>query len=633
MGVTFPEQTLIEPAESKVAKLHTPDIARHEASRMLDKYKAMSPSAYNFLERIYRGQINHFEMPEPSKEGYNTATNILESFFSRALDTGLMRDITFSPPGEQPIQEEGFPILGRSAFFHEVLQKVAPNGKYEGASLQLGMFDIKDLRGADFAVEGSPHRSADLIVNRSAKAIQQAIDEVWQEFDLGKDQSRDYYFGRYGGDEFVLALIGDFKQVSGKADIKAEIESRVKRHLATRGGYYRKNKGIVQEEILLKGDKVDWIDITKDSPSPIRDTTLSYLSRGLILNQEQAMKIQGRRTSSIEAIENSIYPTDIQEEKNEHEKMRKKILHLAKMHPELATALFLAEDLDLKEQKVRYDEQRKSSTPRAEDHNPVVKHRREAILHFIENIVYDKLLGDTVYSKYDFQEHVTRGEVREMYVVDLKFIKEMNDYISYVDADDAIVTLWNKISSSIKPEEREHLIFGRYGGTFLIGVRGDPKVLSESTRKAIASIQNLSSSLGQNEAERKIQLPLGNAHVLIKPEDPISSYHDVLIAAEDNFYDSIISLLRAQKYLSRMHPTALMFDSIVKIEFFEGKATLDTLLWQFFNGKRWDERINKLLNRIKQQKIIPADIQEELMRDIEAFMINRIKRIPSFIHR
>ena len=87
---------------------------------------------------------------------------------------------------------------------------------------------------------------------------------------------------------------------------------------------------------------------------------------------------------------------------------------------------------------------------------------------YINNIVYDRLLGEKVTAFQDFTEHLTKGLFKEMFMFDMKMIKEFNDVQSIATGDQAIVTLWNSIGNQIGPEDFAKVMCFRRGSTFTV---------------------------------------------------------------------------------------------------------------------------------------------------------------------
>lgn len=87
---------------------------------------------------------------------------------------------------------------------------------------------------------------------------------------------------------------------------------------------------------------------------------------------------------------------------------------------------------------------------------------------FVQEIMYDRLLGEKVTGFQDCVDHMVRGDMKELYMFDMKGIKEFNDVQSLATGDQAIATLWNNIAnSSVKiliklcvSAEAVHLLWG-----------------------------------------------------------------------------------------------------------------------------------------------------------------------------
>lgn len=169
------------------------------------------------------------------------------------------------------------------------------------------------------------------------------------------------------------------------------------------------------------------------------------------------------------------------------------------------------------------------------DHDVGTTLRQETVLKLIERSIFYPLLGDAVYSRFDFQEHFNRNSFSEVMVFDLKFIKEVNDGMSYADADSAIVNLWKNIKNSIKESDRRKIYIARFGGSFILGIKKGERIIPE-TFEALQALGSSHLSILSHQTEQ-IEVPIGYSHFAKHDQTHMKG---VLDAASDIFYLRLI---------------------------------------------------------------------------------------------
>jgi len=133
---------------------------------------------------------------------------LIKSHLLSGFDPGLSRSLRFYPSNEDGdvIHEEGAYVMRRSTFISEIEERLRQEVNKQGRLPRpnFSFIDISNVRSADVEVtQGS--KAADLLVNRAAKAIEQATIQFCQERGIEKKQHPT--IGRYGGDEFVIGWI------------------------------------------------------------------------------------------------------------------------------------------------------------------------------------------------------------------------------------------------------------------------------------------------------------------------------------------------------------------------------------------------------------------------------------------
>lgn len=355
--------------------------------------------------------------------------------------------------GQEQFQAPRTDTLRRSAFVHLINKWSVRRGK-PIVSIYLG--DIAGLRNADLMRDPEGNSAADILLNRTAAAVQKPLDEA------GLNEEHMAYACRYGGDEFAVALLGNWT-VQERAELNRAIPASV---------------GAIKElpselkPVKLKNDHLQRIDRPPEGLD--RDMFDWFLKRGLILDEESIKRIHdewGLGTDHRRAFEEyrlantkNIYPPEIIDADHVA-----KAAFLSSKHAEFADSIKAAG---------RLDEKLKAGTT-----------YRQGITEFIENVVYDQLLGENFYTFDDFQEHISMGNIDGVHVYDMKFIKEINDNLGLVRGDEVIQEFWEStIKPQIHPQDLEKLMFGRRGGTIFLGVRagaGGYPALQESTRRML----------------------------------------------------------------------------------------------------------------------------------------------------
>jgi len=268
--------------------------------RSIDEKKA--------LRRLYGKTIEVLQ--DPRETGAN-ATSIFETLCDHTFDPGALRDVScIVPVGEEkkPTRYEapGVPIHSRASLIGNVLEHIN-----EGAQkVEVGLVDLSDLRGADSPIVGQKYNPGDVLINKSVSAIRRAINNVWNSDpelrkSLGKQNpNHTYEVGRYGGDEFIFALIGTHTEAQ-----RQTIVMEIQKTLAEEKGYYKKIqvKTIPEEEggglkkveiweersIGLKkvsGESVvEWITLPENADE--KKLFIGYFERGLLLNNSELKRI------------------------------------------------------------------------------------------------------------------------------------------------------------------------------------------------------------------------------------------------------------------------------------------------------------------------------------------------------
>ncbi len=480
------------------------------------------------------------------------ATNILNGFRMKHLfDSSLLRDRKFFFK-EELVEVPGVSLFQRAAFISEVTRAV--ESRSDAAKKAFFMLDLAQLRAADLAVDLEGNHSADVILNSVVKNIISMCESVNKEM-VGADGSSRMVLipGRYAGDELIVGMVGDYTP----KDLE-NIQNVLYKAVTSLKGFYLQEDGVTikKKQVGLKNNSVTIIETGTEGSLEKRIFDF-YFQRGLILDQAEMAKTKQKFADLNEfaAYEkehegHSIYP-------NLGMTVREKIEYLSLSHKELIVPMRLAHWIDAR------NESRSNFT--------------NTVLQFIENNLYDRLLLENIQSFTDFQDRIGNDEFSGVWAFDLKFIKEINDGLSFVDGDKAIEGLWKSISGFIQEEDRKKFVFARRGGTFVLGVRKG-EALSDQTLDAFGKLKSVALP------ELKLELPIGSCRVENNPQN----LGEVLDLVEQSAYVEILRFIVDKK----IDPAVQIFG---EEDSPETKVDKVGLIHNFFSGKRINERSRKAL--------------------------------------
>lgn len=447
--------------QQKSSIASNPEFQKKTVERAVSKASLISQEKQNALRRLFGDELDMLTIPETNKE--QGVTNIFESLFDGIFDGGTSKYRKCEIPGvAEPFEAGSVPILTRSAFITRVLQEHNVQNlhalKGEDYGVSIGLIDIHNLRGADFELPNQEDKPADVLINKAARAIRNAFDALHYTSDEDKRKNRSWEIGRYGGDEFVIGLFGSFTP-----EEKKQLYDEVQRQLALpeNNAYYQYilsdgDIEIKREPIQLKvgssGKVVEEIEFPKVGDKTLTDQRLvfrEYLERGLLLTNEEFQKVINKYSPNGAfdiALYRKDYPITSSQYPHGTDSLEKKIEHIQTQHPELAFYFDLAALLD-------------KTDPHADKG---VIARRQVLLETVESSLFDRLIGEAIYSRDQFQSYLRDDEFSMVATFDLKFIKEINEKATYADSDISIKKLWNKIQSCLEPGDREKVIVGRF---------------------------------------------------------------------------------------------------------------------------------------------------------------------------
>lgn len=561
------------------------------STRAQERYRNISPASKEFLENLYKTEKDESLKPffriMDQTDAVKDKTSLLQEILVHTIDSGMNQVRECKVNGTAYTENEVM-MVGRGYFTRRISQYVDQLTDNDTRQLSFLMTDVANLRGADFPVEGYVAKPADVMVNKVGRQLDNVVLEAC------KEKQVECLNGRYGGDEFMTALFGNYDQ---------QFINDLTKQLIDRFGqipaYYKGEDGnITEKHIELKDGQIPVITVPESGIQ--RDIFKNFLHRGIILNEAQINQIinkfsQGNDMSAaterlmayLHSQQNMrrLYPENIPEDN-----LVEKIKYLQSVHSELRWAFQYAGELD------------KAEEPFSVDQNHT---HRYALVRYIEDIMFDPLLRDNVYNRFDFQEHLSRGEFSNVIMIDLKFIKEINEDISFAHGDEAILTLWDRIKNSLSSEDRANVMAARYGGSIILGLRAGKKLSDEAKNK----LRSLTSLTLFEDTENKMTIPLGSVDYDLSDMTYMDTTNEaarmlfdrLLEDAENTWYDQVIDQLQNDSQLLNI-VNQQPVDS-VEVTLARGIETpYQKTLWHFFHGKRLVERCSRIMDRLNTEK-------------------------------
>ncbi len=558
--------------------------------------KDSSQMIQNALSRIYGGELASLQQPGADA----SATNLFLPLLTHIFDKRTLEKVECTVNGTL-ISEEATPIHTRSSFISKVLSE-------KNYPLTIARIDLKEFRNADFDVGNSNGvRPADVIINNTARAMREALKEVVSRNMTTPDLT--YEVGRYGGDEMVIAFGGG----GWTQQLQDEVMNTVFRNLAEKQGYYKDADGKIEAKPIQikknaehdtqgRDERVEWIEVPADD-----FMYREYMQRGLILNNVDFAREREKYTNVQGLFKTNLYKKDFPPGSSTitYPKLIKtvndKVDYLSKNHPEFAGYFNLAKTYDdqerfAKSKKPYYSSQSVGVVGKIRLPPPIIT-RQRVLLQIIENSIFDRLLGDMIYSRPHFIEHLGKREIGEMHVIDFKFLKEMNSAMTFADTDKTIKRLWKQINSAIPTEERKNVMISRFAGAIYIGVEKG-KELSDTCKQQLGKIT-------ERKMGKDYSVPLGTATMKIEDSD-IRKPHEIIeqleAASEKSYYSRLITDITKEEEKSQNTFIEKMMSLDIKAltERPYQPLTKVELYALALRGPRKDARIAKLLETIRQ---------------------------------
>jgi GGDEF domain-containing protein len=543
------------------------------------EYIKREENVENFLKNTYPNELKILENANLSK---NWTESVLHSFKLFTEDPGLSRESRFLNEDQTEEVVPGVSVLNRASLLHKTIENLA-NLPPENQDMSVMVLDIANLRQADLIVDNSTskNRYADIILNKVAAKIDDFVG-TFLSTDESIGENVKISFGRYGGDEFVVTICGKISEQD-----KESICELIRKEISTITGKYLEAGGTINiHNVNLKGDRVETIEMPRDSYEKV--VFLHFFKRGLIFDSAQIQKFMTRFTNLSGDIDEDLLENYLSKEESDYaiypidaSSLEEKISYLTKIKPELGLLVKVAQ---------KYDRENETKTA-------------IGVLNIVENIIFDPLLREHMLSFTEIYDSFVRNKVDQLYIFDLKFIKEINDNLGLVDGDEAIKSCWDQIKPNIAKEDASKISFGRRGGTFYLSVKTGEQISQETSQK----LENLDSITIFNETSNPVTVPIGKAYQdfrdvkkqIFKPE--IKEKVEIAYEFVDvDFYTKLLEIIEKTNFY----------------EITQNKFDLAIMIKKSLSGKRKEERLGILRKVIRDKYKNDSEKQDLVMGKI-----------------
>ncbi|KKP65731.1 MAG: hypothetical protein UR68_C0006G0026 [Candidatus Roizmanbacteria bacterium GW2011_GWA2_35_19] len=231
---------------------------------------------------------------------------------------------------------------------------------------------------------------------------------------------------------------------------------------------------------------------------------------------------------------------------------------------------------------------------------------RELILLFLEEVLFDRLVGTPIIPPEEFFSNLENGKYGNLFGFDVKFVKEVNDNVSYVDGDMMIKTLWDKIRLTLG-DQVDKFDIQRRGSTFIFALKKG-EIVENSIVNELRQITSLMVEVGSE----MIDLPLGIGEIVPSSSLPDinrkkqvrDSYEKLLNNLDSDFYSKLAMIFNQDtnfnesiyKLWQLVFPQKANFENNMFIYDIPLLAKLSRYL---FIGKRARERSGNMLATIQ----------------------------------
>ena len=536
---------------------------------------------YQFAYSIFQDEFNQIRELTPESPHF---TLLFDSVLNQAFDSNFLRAQEYTTKeGGELLRAQPAPMLNRNGWIHLVETQGTDNYDYF-------QFDIANFRQADLA------GSADYLLN----LIAGELNGIMQGFNQNRHIKDMGLVGRYGGDEFVLAMpkARSPEAQALLANIQAQIES-------LQGYYQNTDNRIEPANVRLKkeGDQpaIKKYEVKNDPTS--QNIFKTYLSRGVLLDQAEIDKImrqfEGKPAELEQFLADYKYDPDKLYGSKENLSEEAKIAFLIAKSQDFKSAFLLTDYLDdLSKERGEQAEDRPSRT--------------QSLIKFIEGAVFDRLLGD-IFSSYGvIKDGLLANEYEQLFSIDTKLLKEINTRDSYGDGDVMVRSVWEKISQCLG-DKRQHFEIARRGGTYILTLKKGAQV-SDSDLQPLRDLHEVEITLLNG---RKLKMPIGFSE--LKCTDAPTDYTKQKAWLDEQF---TLTQQAGQSWLTKILnykttnelPGEYLYKALIQPEAADDLGELLTLY--FADKNRYQERIQSLEAIMREKKIYHNQLLAKL-RELE----------------
>lgn len=544
-----------------------------------------------------------------------TSTHLAERLFGFALDRGLREKAIFLDViAEDKKELEPVAMLNRQSFLSELRKKI---GFKEAEKLEVFEYsteknfsifqiDLANLRKADETIDIEGNSAADYDLNIVASALTEFVSELTNIGGFNID-SKDIIVGRYGGDEFSVALIGDLSQ---NREVVLQFKKLIKEKIEGKQGYFKEDGKILKKNLKLKENKVDVVmppEGEEQDGLSKKKIFFSFLKRGMVLSNKQLdFEIEYIKQTNGNNVDKYLKEVLFDDTEYSQLENQEKIKYLTERHPELKVPFYLA----------------------ALKNDEGDNERQTKILHFIENYLTDPLLNELIISRFDLLSHMKRENFNTVHSFELK-LKEINDNLSYVYADQVVMHLWkNQLKTILDQYIKEGKVkIGRFAGTIFIGEIGEG--LPPDIRDKLTKISEVTLRYKNKDLTHLV----GYAEIDTKDKEGELSDLDIKQKINKVFNKPTEDWLK--KVFKRVFDNRTDFNEVQDIykkinsEFiYEGENYFALIVAKYFNGKRWKARSEvalRVLDLMKNEYEKEVVIMKELFNKQKPKLVIKYK--------
>ncbi len=518
----------------------------------------VQPHLPRFVQQIARGEHG------------TESQNHIDSLIKYVTDPGLAkpREFLFDEGSTQFLDQVGaVGILNRSGFVHHVNDM---RRLYEGEGIDFNtttfaIMDVAEFRAADNAEDKTAARNnaADLVINKIGNRIQDKVTEINEQL-KEKGRLAEVVVCRYGGDEFGFVFIG-VTNVEAR-QLYEDIINADKDGVHNLDGYYLEGQVVMKKKVQTTKE-----EILVPEEDEKRTVFWQEFERGLLLDEKELER-------SMRTLERAHIPNPIDRQlelvaMNEAE-LRKKLDDLYERNKDLKYLTDLPQIGDQFDQRIARE-----------------------VINYIEDVIYDPLLGEKVHSFHDFGERIMEDDIGEVMIFDFKGLKEVNDVLGTTAGDMVIKSMFNTISGLITEgsDETANVTYFRRGGTIVVGLlreEGGDIRLSADKHKRLKEIRTFTTGENAEFDMGASRFTFTDKHNITEGET-MKTFGQFVQDAEADWYENTARWMLENQFVGILPEEPIDPETLdLSVEQLAHKERLVQLF--FGNKKRYYERRDSL---------------------------------------